>query len=188
MRLLNTTLVSNHASLLSGNDFLQHFWEIEEVPSAGPVLSQEERAVVDHYQATHSRSPEGRFIVPLPKWPNAPNIGESRSQAVKRFLSLERSLHAKRKFSEFSQVVEEYFTLKHAEEVPVTDLQKPPKQVFYMPMHAVRKETSSTTKVQVVFDASAKSTPVSHWTTSWWLDQLCILPWLMFCYDFVFTV
>ena len=72
-------------------------------------------------------------------------------------LSLERSLHSKRKFSEFSQEVEEYFILKYAEEVPVTDLQKPLEQVFYMPMHAVRKESSSTNKVRVVFDTSAKS-------------------------------
>ena len=35
---LNTTLVANHVSLLSGNDFLRHFWEIEELPLAGPVL------------------------------------------------------------------------------------------------------------------------------------------------------
>ena len=67
-------------------------------------------------------------------------MGESRSQPVKRFLNLERSLHAKRKFSEFLRVVEEHFTLKHAEEVPVTDLQKPPEQVFYMPMHACCQE------------------------------------------------
>ena len=37
----------------------------------------------------HSCCKEGRLIVPLPKDPNAKPIGESRSQAVKRFLSLE---------------------------------------------------------------------------------------------------
>ena len=47
--------------------------------------------------------------------------------------------------------------MNHAELVPVADLQKPPKEIFYLPMHAVRKEHSSTTKLRVVFDASAKS-------------------------------
>ena len=47
--------------------------------------------------------------------------------------------------------------MKHAEPVPVEDLQKAPKEVFYLPMHAVRKEHSTTTKIRAVFDASAKS-------------------------------
>ena len=85
------------------------------------------------------------------------SLGESRSQAVKRFLSLERSLYSKGQFQKFSTVMEEYFKMNHAELVPVADLQKPPKEIFYLPMHAVRKEHSSTTKLRVVFDASAKS-------------------------------
>ena len=84
-------------------------------------------------------------------------VGESRSQAVKRFLTLERSLEIKGKMSEFSDAVQEYFTSGHAEEVPHQDLSKPPKEVYYHPMHHVFKQSSSTTKVRVVFDASAKS-------------------------------
>ena len=51
----------------------------------------------------------------------------------------------------------EYMDLGHAEPVPFEDLEKPPHQVFYLPMHAVYKESSPTTKVRAVFDASAKS-------------------------------
>lgn len=54
--------------------------------------------------------------------------------------------------------MEEYFELDHAELVPPNDIQKSPKDTFYLPMHAVWKEHSTTTKVRVVFDASAKST------------------------------
>ena len=95
--------------------------------------------------------------MPLPKKPQAKPLGESRTQAVRRFLSLERSLHSKNQFKEFSDVMDEYFMLEHAELVPVADLQKSPKQTSYLPMHAVRKEHSTTTKLRVVFDASAKS-------------------------------
>ena len=55
---------------------------------------------------------------------------------MKQFLSLERSLYSKGQFQEFSTVMEEYFKMNHAELVPVADLQKPPKDIFYLPMHA----------------------------------------------------
>ena len=45
----------------------------------------------------------------------------------------------------------------HAELVPTADLGNPCNKVYYFPMHTVRKETSSTSKVRVVFNASAKT-------------------------------
>ena len=53
--------------------------------------------------------------------------------------------------------MQEYFDMKHAEVVPFEDLMKPEDRVFYFPMHAVYKQSSSTTKIRAVFDASAKS-------------------------------
>ena len=45
----------------------------------------------------------------------------------------------------------------HAKIVRVGDLSKPCIEVYYFPMHMVHKEMSSTSKVRVVFDASAKT-------------------------------
>lgn len=113
--------------------------------------------MVNLFKAHHFRDVDGRFVVPLPRKPDAQPLGESRSQAVRRFLSLERSLHAKGHLADFNAVMKEYFDMGHAERVPLTDLQKPHQDTFYLPMHAVRKESSSTTKIRAVFDASAKS-------------------------------
>ena len=84
-------------------------------------------------------------------------LGESRSQAVRRFLSFERSLNSKNQFVEFDAVMQEYFCMQHAEAVPPEDLVKPPSKVFYLPMHVIYKQSSTTTKIRAVFDASAKS-------------------------------
>ncbi len=66
---------------------------------------------------------------------------------------IKRTLRSKNQFSQFATVMEEYMDLNHAEIV-----EKPNKDVFYLPMHAVHKEHSTTTKIRAVFDASAKST------------------------------
>jgi len=54
----------------------------------------------------------------------------------------------------------EYMDLKHAELVPKTDLHKPTQETFYLPMHAVHNDNSTTTKLRIVFDASASTTEI----------------------------
>ena len=111
-----------------------------------------------HSEETHYRDQEGRFVVPLPLNNKAIPLGESRTMAVQRFKNLERSLYRKGQFEEFARCISEYFQLGHAESIPTEALKKPSSEVYYMPMHAVWKDSSSTTKLRVVFDASAKST------------------------------
>ena len=137
------------------------FWEVEEHQPSDLVLTPEKSFVIEHLKANHSRDECGRFVVPLPRKTNAPLLGESKSSAVRRYLSLERSLSSEGKSDQFHTVMEEYLKLGHAELVPVADLQKPDNEIFYLPMHIVLKESSTTTKVRAVFDASKSSSGVS---------------------------
>ena len=57
--------------------------------------------------------------------------------------------------------MKEYLTLNHAKEINVHEHHSQPKLAYYMPVHSVVKETSTTTKVRAVFDASAKTTSLS---------------------------
>lgn len=82
---------------------------------------------------------------------------------------LEHSLHSKSQFEKFTAVMEEYSEMEQAVLVPVTDLQKLPNEVFYLPMHAVRNEHSTTT-VRVVFNATAKSATLSERHLTRWAN------------------
>ena len=144
--------------ILSGDELLQKFWELEEVSTCDSSYTPQERSVVEHYKTNHYRLDNGRFVTPLPRKDNLAPLGESRSQAVRRFFSLERSLRFKGQFSEVDSVLGEYFEMGHAEPVPVSALDKAENEVFYLPVHVVRNVSSTTTKVRAVFDASAKTT------------------------------
>ena len=136
----SSAVTVSHASIEMIDDLIHKFWEIEEPPNhLVSHLSMEERIVVQHFKTKHTRNPDGRFVVPLPKKSEGVTLGESRSQAVRRFLSLERSLNSKNQFVEFDAVMQEYFDMQHEEVVPPEDLEKPARKVFYLPMHAVYK-------------------------------------------------
>ena len=59
-------------------------------------MSAEERHVVKHFNENDTRDIDGRFIVPLLKKPEAGVLGESRSTAVKRSLSIYGTLTARK--------------------------------------------------------------------------------------------
>ena len=53
--------------------------------------------------------------------------------------------------------VEDYLQMGHAEKIPLQEVNKSHTEIFYLPMHGVVKDTSSTTRLRIVFDGSAKS-------------------------------
>lgn len=161
----NTNIVSSHLSVATlhastcselNEDVLQKFWEIEEVPMA-KFASVDDKCVLEHFKKTHRRMDDGRFEVTLCRRPGVAKVGESRSQALRRLMSLERSLAKKNQQTQFNSVIQEYIDLGHAEVVPVCELIEPKHNVYYLPMHVVYKDSSTTTKIRAVFDASAKS-------------------------------
>ena len=109
-----SSVTTYHTLVEAGDDILQKFWEIEEPPTKNADISMEERTVLRHFKQNHSRREAGRFVVPLPKKNDVNPLGESRSQAVRSFLSLKCSLNFKGQFAEFEAVMKEYVDLQHA--------------------------------------------------------------------------
>ena len=150
------SVVAHHVSVGFSDEVLRKFWEIEEAPKS-EVVSMEDKWVVGHFKTTHRRKDDGRFLVSLPRRPDIGPLGESRSQAVRRLASLERSLARRGQQSQFNSVIQEYLDLGHAELIPPDELWKPKHETYYLPMHVVYKDSSTSTKIRAVFDASTKS-------------------------------
>ena len=142
---------------LTTDELLAKFFEIEEPSIYVTAFTPSEQKVENHYKETHQYVKEQkRYMVRLPRNDCNSVLGESKTQALNRAKANERSLIKKQGYSKFQDVMKEYLELGHAQPVSPTDSQ-PAKNVYHMPVHAVYKESSSTTKVKAVFDASAKS-------------------------------
>ena len=67
-------------------------------------------------------------------------------------------LQCKGKNNDYTKTLQEYADLGHAEPVPAGELDKPESTAYYFPSHGVVKQSSTTTKLRIVIDASAKTT------------------------------
>ena len=151
---------TNEASL---DNQLVRFWTQEQLIISRKLLSTLERAIQEHFAQTHRYSAtEQRYTVVLPKRETTLCLGESRARAQRRFITNELSLVKRGHFERFQGVVQEYLTLRHAQLITPEERQVKVERCYYLPMHAVFKQSSTSTKIRVVFDASSKtSTGVS---------------------------
>ncbi|XP_038106697.1 uncharacterized protein LOC119766305 [Culex quinquefasciatus] len=131
------------ATLDDINEAIQRFWQVEDIDSATAVSTEQEECEA-FFASTHKRDPTGRYEVRLPFRPVVAKLDDNRSLALRRFLSLERRLAR-----------DPALKLQYeADDLPNTNC-------YYMPHHAILRPSSSTTKLRVVFDASAKMSPTS---------------------------
>lgn len=151
-----TTTLSNVAAVTVEEPLLDlnRFWQDEEPPpTSKPVLTAGEEAAVKQFNESITKIGE-RYQVALPRKQPELVLGASRPQAYTRLLQNQRSLIKKGTWGKFQEALRDYEVKDHAEPVPPHQLQR---QAYYLPTHGVTKD-STTTKLRVVFDASAKTT------------------------------
>ncbi|UYV78053.1 hypothetical protein LAZ67_15003314 [Cordylochernes scorpioides] len=163
----NTTSTSiqeihvNHSSA-ELDDIVKKIWDAESIPTHKEELNTEELECENIFRTTTFRDENGRYVVSLPFKLNYNKInyqlGDSKSQALRRFLSLERRFHQNPVYSQHvREFMQEYLNLGHMEVINEIEPERPSHLVYYMPYHAVLRDQSTTTKLRVVFDASAKT-------------------------------
>ncbi|XP_062713249.1 uncharacterized protein LOC134290197 [Aedes albopictus] len=157
VRCCTTTTVGNLEELL------ERFWKVESCDDQ-PAWSKEEQDCEEDFKRTHSRAQDGRYIVQLPKHVGFEQmLGNSEVSALERYRKLENRLERNSAMKdEYHAFMREYLELGHMRRISEAELQAEAtgtvqRKVFYLPHHAVLKEASTTTKVRVVFDASAQT-------------------------------
>lgn len=137
------------------NQKFENYIEQEEIEDER-FKTEEEVYSERMYEENVQRSEDGRYIVPLLFKPNHPMLGKSRELAIARLIQLEKKMEKNSSFAtDYRNCITEYLSLGHMKECSQND--DLVEEKFYLPHHAVFKESSTTTKMRIVFDGSAKT-------------------------------
>ncbi|XP_052745100.1 uncharacterized protein LOC112047560 isoform X3 [Bicyclus anynana] len=133
---------------------LTRFWEIESV-SSKYNLTLEEQACEQSFAENTRRDINGQFIVTIPLKESPDVLGDNYFSARNRLLALERRFNRdtllKKRYLDF---LKEYKNLGHMSESSKST--EPISQNrYYIPHFPIIRENSTTTKLRVVFNASA---------------------------------
>ncbi|XP_064482768.1 uncharacterized protein LOC135395520 [Ornithodoros turicata] len=135
---------------------LRKFWELESlgITDNADDGRHEENTVMKQFESTVTRE-DGRYKVGLPWKHTSSPLEDNREVAEHRLRTLVKRL--RRNYShllDYDGAMRKYLEQGHAE--VVTDSEPTSSEhVYYMPHQAVIRESSTTTKLRVVFDASA---------------------------------
>ncbi|XP_037931405.1 uncharacterized protein LOC119666195 [Teleopsis dalmanni] len=137
------------------SEMIERFWKLDNIETAERVLTVSEKWCENHFTNHVKTNRDGRFIVRLPFRDDPTTLGRSREIAFNRFCSLERKLQKDPNlYKEYIKFMDDYESLGHMEKVCPKDVKG---SQYFIPHHCVLKPDSTTTKLRVVFDASAKT-------------------------------
>lgn len=136
------------------NRKLEQFWKIERIEDDEERETVAEGRIQKFFSETTKRGYDGKFIVKLPFIGNPESIGNTLEMARSRFGALERRLlKFPDMYAMYSDFLREYLDMGHMEPVELDKIKGP---YNFLPHHSVLRPESTTTKLRVVFDASAK--------------------------------
>ncbi|XP_073944620.1 uncharacterized protein [Choristoneura fumiferana] len=168
---LPSTNITVSTALLEVDHLLRKFWETEEYQPHEKPMTLLDQQCEEHYKKTHTRQEDGRYVVRLPfKDAHEENLGDARQIAVHRLKNMEKRFAHQPAFKkDYTDFIEQYQALNHMEDV--NPQEKPRHRPYILPHHAIVRQASTTTKLRVVFDGSAKPSDGSALN-----DQLLVGP------------
>ncbi|XP_029666087.1 uncharacterized protein LOC115237287 [Formica exsecta] len=155
-------------------------------------MSTEEQECERHFQKTHSRDEQGRYVVRLPFKDNTAKLGDSRRKAVQMIKSLSRKFASDPSYAQsYSEFINEYEKLQHLKLVQENSINSESHHHYYLPHHGVVREHNLTTELRVVFNGPSRTTTgvllndLLHTGAKLQVDLFDVLIWFrQFCYVF----
>ena len=136
----------------------QRFWDLD---TLGIRKTEESDVTIDDHLAQMMQDEITRYDEKTKTWStgllfrqNPPNVGPNKRKALAILKKVEKTTIAANRTTDVNKAYNEFVTHGFAEEV-MEDSE--PDQVHYLPGHAVFRESSSTSKTRIVFNASATS-------------------------------
>ncbi|XP_071581282.1 uncharacterized protein [Temnothorax nylanderi] len=135
-------------------DIVRRFWEQDEIPSTSVAFSKEDRECADYFARTHRRNASGRYVVRLPVISPLPDLSDTRRVAVRVLKHMESRFARDASFHAlYRDFMRQYAELGHMTPIPpAAEVSDKPR--CYLPHHGVMRESSTTTKLRVVFNGS----------------------------------
>ncbi|GFS58951.1 DUF1758 domain-containing protein [Trichonephila clavipes] len=147
-----------HCGLIVDDDLnktLKKFWEIEGV-HIEPKVDTEVSLCEDHFERTHRRNCEGRYVVSMALNKDPSCLENSKDIAIRRLNSLWKRLSRSSSYLLlYAEFLKEYEELGHSE--TVVESSEPPTH-YYIPHHGVLRPEKLTTKLRIVFNGSSPTT------------------------------
>lgn len=135
-------------------------WEVDKFETKA-ILSPNDEKCEKLFVRTTTVTPDGRVMVRLPFTidPTSPDfLGDSYRIAFHRLQSIQSKLKTNDKLRKgYEEYFNGYIEAGHLRLVTVEEISDT-QNCYFMPHHAVFKESSTSTKIRVVFDASCKTT------------------------------
>lgn len=151
--LLGNVKTFNCNVVLNNIDDISCFWEMEEIAETHPETHENEYCEKLYCETTR-RLEDGRYEVKIPMKTNfEQHLGTSKPQAVAQLRQLEKRLAKDELLSEsYNNFIAEYVALNHMKQCTL-----PREPSCFLPHHGVVRLDSTTTKLRVVFNASART-------------------------------
>ncbi|XP_063837215.1 uncharacterized protein LOC135086416 [Ostrinia nubilalis] len=139
--------------ILNNIDDISRFWEMEEIMETRPE-SPDGHYCETLYNNTTRRRDDGRYEVKIPMKPNyEQHLGTTKPQAIAQFKQLEKRLAKDEQLAKsYKAFIHEYQQLDHMKKCTTS---REPSCI--LPHQGVVRPDSTTTKLRVVFNASANT-------------------------------
>lgn len=153
-----TTLVTHMDESLSLKPNLEDFWRLESIGIQESPTENDDKVAINRFKETLNYE-NGRYAVTWPWKRDRPDLPENHGLALGRLKSLVNRIKGNPDLAEkYAEIIEDQLKQGIIEKVR-PDIQSSDTIKHYIPHHPVINPSKATTKVRIVYDASAKTRP-----------------------------